>query len=304
MEEIIQNDQNQPIIEIQSKKNIYKYLFFVSIIVLLGVIIGFYFLLNNKIKQLETKQTTNTTSAIEKTTDISIATEITPTVIPTPKSIESTLTEYDSNNYLYTNNKFGFSLVVPKTFASDKENCKKVGDSYRTYIGTAPVTFFEDGDTYYFAGKYFYKLTGEQKITAEDGSYSLKFSGCQKENVSLNSIKDNSYNSYNTVFKFYAVEVKDDNELENYIKSKYGTGCRLGEKTLSSDDTYSVKILGDGKDLDNTLCPINFMVDTEYNPIKGKVVIFELGQDCSFNKETDYSGTCTALEIVKSLKFN
>ena len=283
--------------------NTYKYLFFISIIILVGVIIGFYLILNNKITQLSNKQTNNLTSTQTKTDqEIITENEIISTVIPTVVSTEPTLTENDANNYLYTNNKIGFSLVVPKTFASDKENCKKVDDSYQAYMGIAPVTFFENGDTFYFAGKYFYRLTGEQKITTgSGGAYITKFSGCQKEDVSLASIKNNSYT---TVFKFYTANVKNDNELENYIKSKYGTGCKLGEKTLSSNGTYSVKILGDGKELGETQCPINFMIDTEYNPTKGKVVIFELGQDCSFNKEiTPSYGKCTALEIVKSLKF-
>lgn len=307
MEEITQNPIIQPdqLVQLntptspQKNNNIYKYLFFLAIIVLLGVIVGFYFILNNKINQLTNNQLKN-----QKTSETPSAQSPTSNPVPNPTSVklESEFIEKDSNNYLYSNNKFGFSLVVPKTFASDQENCKKVGDSYQAFIGTAPVTFFENEDTFYFGGKYFYRLIGEQKIPVGNNSgYNTKFSGCQKEEVTLNSIQDNSYT---TVFKFYAANVKNDSELESYIKSKYGSSCKLGEKTSSGSDTYSVKILSDGKELGETQCPINFMIDTEYNPTKGKVVIFELGQACNFNKEINDNGTCTALEIAKSLKFN
>lgn len=293
----VQINQSQPLSS-NNKNNPYKILFFLAIIVLLGVTAGFYFIFNNKTNQLTNNQLNN-----QKTSEISPSSTIIPTSTLAPIQTQSTLTEKDSSNYLYTNNKFGFSLVVPKTFASDKENCKKVNDSYQTFISTAPVTFFEGDDTFYFGGKYFYRLIGEQKIPVGNGdAYNTKFSGCQKEEVTLTSIQDNSYT---TVFKFYAANVENDSELESYIKSKYGSGCKLGEKTSSSSDTYSVKILGDGKELGETQCPINFMVDVEYNPTKGKVVIFELGQACNFNKEVNSTtGKCTALDMVKSLKFN
>lgn len=275
------------------KANIYKYLFFIVLIILLIIFIGPYLIsvLNKKLTRL--------VSNVVYTERMEKINQSTP--IPTTKSDKSTLSVY-GDNYLYTNKKIGFSLIVPKEFASDKENCQKVDDSYQALIGIAPVTFFEDGDTFYFAGKYFYRLTGEQKVPSGNGGYyNSKFSGCEKEDVSISSIKDSSYT---TVFKFYAANVKNDNELENYIKSKYGSGCRLGEKTLFSPDTYSVKILGDGKGLDESQCPINFMIDTKYNPTKGKVVIFELGQACNFNKEINSTGSCTALEIARSITFN
>jgi len=88
--------------------------------------------------------------------------------------------------------------------------------------------------------------------------------------------------------------------LEQFIKSKYGSGCSLGDKTQSpTADIYNVKILGDGKDLEESQCPINFMVDTKYNPTKGVVVIFELGQACNLSQNQD----CADSKIVSSLKF-
>lgn len=71
MENINQMPNLQPIEPISPVKNqnIFKYLFIISIIVLLGVIISFYFVLNNKINQLSNKQSTEITSATTQITE-------------------------------------------------------------------------------------------------------------------------------------------------------------------------------------------------------------------------------------------
>lgn len=74
--------------------NIYKYLFFISMIVSLGVIVGFYFLLNNKINKLETKQIVDTTPAVEEVSTTPTKTEVVPTTTSTTKPTE-TLIEKD-----------------------------------------------------------------------------------------------------------------------------------------------------------------------------------------------------------------
>lgn len=63
-------------------KNIFKTLFVISLIVILGIITAFYFILNNKINQLNNKQTVETTPI---PTQIQTITNngITPTTIPT-----------------------------------------------------------------------------------------------------------------------------------------------------------------------------------------------------------------------------
>lgn len=81
----------QPIQSIQipkptKNKNIFKILFIVSLVVILGIIITFYFVLNNKINQLSNKQTTNITS-IPTQTITNTNNEIIPTAVPTSKKI-------------------------------------------------------------------------------------------------------------------------------------------------------------------------------------------------------------------------
>jgi hypothetical protein len=291
---------NQPDIPITPRNNnIYKYLFFIAIVILLGVIVGFYYVLNNKIDKLSNKQITDITSI--PTQKINIDSEITPTNVPTIASTKSTLVQKDANNNLYTNNKFGFSLVIPKSAISAIE-CRKESDSYRPNIGSVPIAFFENDDIVYLAADNFYRLTGEQKTS--DGR--SNFSGCEKLKTTFKLIETDRVSSDRFAsLKIYATNIKNDDELESYFKSKYGLGCRLGEKNLSDiPNVYNVKILSDGKDLVESQCPINFAITTEYNPIKGKLVIFELGQACNLYQDNHIGGGfCYDTDIVKSLKF-
>lgn len=288
MENAIQGSQSTQVNQPSSTNNPYKYLFFITVFILLATVGAFYFVLNNKINQIKSDQITHKTSTEEITQ--------TPTLTPQPtlNKQESTLTEYDSNYNLYTNHKFGFSLLVPKLALSSAE-CKKTADSYRPSSELTPITFFKNKDTIYLAADYFYHLTGEQK-TPEGKS---NFSGCEKLQTNFNLIENDKMSDIASL-KIYTTNVKDDNSLGEYLKSKYGSGCKVGEKTQSSiADVYNVKILGDGKDLGESDCPINFMVDVKYNPTKGTVVIFELGQSCNLYQGQD----CVDSKVVSSLKF-
>ncbi len=300
MDNINQNPEIQPIqsIEPVKKSNIFKYLFVASIIVILALIIGFYFLLNNKINQLNNKQTTElTTDLTQETTDNE---ETIPTIIPTLASTESTLIEKDANNNLYTNNKFGFSLTIPK-FASGSVECKKEPDSYRPNSGNVSINFFENKETIYLAADNFYSLTGEQK-TSEGIS---NFSRCEKLKTNFELIEEDKVSSGNiTSLKIYAANIKNDEELEQFIKSKYGSGCKLGKKTkIDTTEAFDVSILGDGKELGESECPMNFMVKLRYNQTKGKLVLFELGQACNLAKNST-GDSCYDSKIVDSLNFN
>lgn len=257
---------------VQNNKNIYKYLFFIAIIVLLGVVVGFYFLLNNKINKLETKKNIEITPTIEEISTIPTKTEVTPTAIPTTKSTESTLIEKDASNNLYTNNKVGFSLILPKTI--EINTCQKSDDSYG--LGGSEKTilnFFENGDIIYLAGNYFYNVTGGE--TTSKGNYI--YTGCQRIESTFNSVDQKAAKGGVDALKVYAANVKNESELLQFIKSKYGSACRLGEKVTGEGDFSIVKILGDGKPLDESNCQSNG-VKVSYSSTKNKVVIFEIGQ--------------------------
>lgn len=289
---------NQPNSSITPKNNTYKYLFFVAIIILLSVIIAFYFVLNNKINQLSNKQTVDTTTTTTQKINTSI--KISPTSIPTITFTESKLVQKDANNNLYINNKFGFSLVVPK-LATGSIECKKGPDSYIPTYGLVPIAFFENDDTIYLAANNFYRVTDDRSTEDNPNNPGI----CEKLKTTFDLIEKDRVSGGNiSSLKIYATNIKNDNELESYFKSKYGSGCRLGKKTLSEiPDVYTVEISSDGNDLDESNCPINFALVTKYNPIKRKLVIFELGQACNLDKGQSIGSGCNDQEIMKSFKF-
>ena len=104
----------------QNNKNIYKYLFFIAIIILLGVIVGAYFLLNNKINKLETKQIVDTTPVVEEISTIPTKTETIPTAIPTieKETITPTKPKVDPlkeiSTLLNPTNKPNFTVTISK----------------------------------------------------------------------------------------------------------------------------------------------------------------------------------------------
>lgn len=279
MEDINQTLETQPIqpistLEPVKDKNIFKILFIVSLVVILGIIIAFYFILNSKINQSSNKKTAEITSVPTQTiTNNEIIPTSVPAIISTTKSTESTLVEKDANNNLYTNNKFGFSLILPKTI--EESTCQKSEGSYG--LGgneKVALNFFENGDTVYLAGNYFYNVSGGKTTSA--GNYI--YTDCQKIESTFDSIDKKAAKGGSDALKIYAANVKSDDELEQFIKSKYGSGCSLGEKTVGEGDFSIVKITGDGKPLDETKCVANGM-KIDYSQLKNKAVIFEVGQD-------------------------
>jgi hypothetical protein len=165
-----------------------------------------------------------------------------------------------------------------------------------------PVRIYEDGDTTYIAGEYYHELSGETKETSADGGTRTFYSECQAVTVNLDLLRDPD-NYHHTMWKLVAVEVHDDAELEAFIKSRYGSGCSIKEKEATGQDgVYRVRIQGDGKDLSETLCPLNYGTVVKYYPEGNKVIAWDLGQAGTFVGALDYSVTYD-LEMVDSFYF-
>jgi hypothetical protein len=77
--------------------------------------------------------------------------------------------------------------------------------------------------------------------------------------------------------------VHSDDELDAFVKARYGSGCSVGEREASDQDgVYRVRIQGDGKDLSETQCPVNYATMVKYAPEANKVVAWNLGQAYTF----------------------
>lgn len=209
----------------------------------------------------------------------------------------SSLTSIDQTWDLYTNKKYGFSIKVPKKmFHGYGSECEWKIDSYRPKGGIVPVKIFED-ENIYISSEYFYKLTGE---TVRNNIY--YYSGCDKVINSLSYLKDYK-NKYVQSWEFVIREISNDIELENFIKERYGSGCKLGSKNPSSQSgVFDISIQGDSKDLVETNCPLNYMTVLKYYPAKNKAVSWNLGQAHTFVADESYQNVYDQ-RMVDSFKF-
>jgi hypothetical protein len=224
-------------------------------------------------------------------------------VIAQPSQVtltQPTLTSIDDIWNQYTNPALGFSLKVLKNMMEYYGQCyynDKNGDhSYRPQEAAVPVKIFEEGNMVYIAAEYIYKLTGETKQNSR--SY---FSGCNKTPNTAETVKDMK-NYYSPAWRIQINKVSNDNELEQFLKTRYGEGCSLGaQKPTKQTGVFDIEIKGDGKDLGETKCPLNYMTVVKYYPAKQKVAAWDIGQACNFYYPT--IDTCRDQEMTDSFTF-
>jgi hypothetical protein len=214
---------------------------------------------------------------------------------------DSEITSLDETWNLYTSNGQGFSIKFPKTMASYGGSCtwNEEQGSYRPQNAIVPVKIFEDSDAVYIAPEYYYELAGER--IEDHKSY---YDECNQVANSLELLRDpeNLYASIQ-MWKLVAKEIHDDAELEGFLKDRYGSGCSLGEKEPTGQDgVYRVRILGDGKDLGKTQCPLNYGTVVKYYPAGNKVVVWDTGQAATFLADVNHGGSHDG-EMVDSFSF-
>lgn len=245
-----------------------------------------YFWQNNPQPQLDSQQTTINTSGIENQLNGQNSAPTTTLENPTG----SKLISVDDAWNLYTNYDLGFSIKVPKLMAHGYgKMCSWEVDSYRPVEGNVPTKIFEDlnNSQVYLSSEFFYTM-GDEKIV--DGLH--YYGTCDKTVNSLDQLKDKD-NFRQMYWKIQvAKDVKNQQELTQLIKDHYGTGCQIGEQKPSTQvGAYEVSILGDGKDLSESKCPINYAYTIKYNPEKNIVVFWNMGQYVAFNIISEVNGS-------------
>lgn len=205
------------------------------------------------------------------------------------KSIDKTWNRYTSIVY-------GFSIKVPKaSWFGDAKCAYTTADndhSYRPKGGYLPVQVFADGANRYIAQASYSELTG---ATIQNGVY--YYSGCVKRTNSAALLKKN----HELDWKMSVHTVKNEKALTALIKKEYGSSCAWKKSKSTQTGVYDVSIVGDGKDLFSTLCPVNFAVAIKYYPAKHKVAYWNLGQATSF--ATRDGKKIYDQDMVKSFRF-
>ena len=211
---------------------------------------------------------------------------------------DSELTSVDSIWDLYTNHKFGFSIKVPKQFYHFYgAACSFDNNSYRPQGALVPTKIFEGPDSVYISSEYFYNLSGE---TIQD--YVYYYSQCTAITNNYSTLETYLYPQQQS-WRFVIESAANDSELESFLQDRYGSGCSLGDQEPTSQaGVFDVKILGDGKDLGETACPLNYATEVRYYPAKNKVIAWDLGQAFTFAVDADYMDAYD-LQMVDSFRF-
>lgn len=184
----------------------------------------------------------------------------------------------------YTNNKYGFSIEVPKEFLSGNGGyCTKEDDSYRPKSAMVPTAIVEDGDNFYITESYTYQVTGGHEVA--DGTTS--FSGCKKVEASADTIKQHkeSIGSLEDDFISLAVMPITVTNAKDMAEATKKTKQILGENVIvtgfKNNKTGKWQDVEVTCDRDQELC-LNFGFQLRYYETQHKLVYIEQGQDYKF----------------------
>lgn len=246
-----------------------------------------------------------TTPTIAPTVTESPLPTLTPT--PTPEAVKWTK---------YTSKTLGFSISMPeKVYGFD--GC----DSSDNFL--VPLKAFEDNvnNAAYIVPEYYYdNYYGSDIKNPKPG-----ISNCETKTYSLQLAKDETQDkgldgkyiaSSGKPFLGIAIRIKNiknDTELNKFIKDNYGSGCLMESKTLWPQQSGVYEIIlnafkdakGNDTDLGSTVCPVNYVYKILYSPEKSKAMLVKLGQECNFqtNPANLTSYACYDEDMIKSFRF-
>jgi len=205
-------------------------------------------------------------------------------VIESPNKA-SEITDLDDTWNQFTDHRLGFSIEFPKEMVTFRGSCtwNEEESSFRPELAPVPVQIFEDTDAVYIAAEQYYELAGERR----DGGRAY-YDECNLVTNSLELLQDPD-GFKEPYWELVVKDIHSDAELDSFIKERYGAGCSAGEQVSSTQDgVYDVKIQGDGKDLAESQCPMNYVTVVKYYPEGNKVVAWDRGQANSFVADVSY----------------
>jgi hypothetical protein len=110
-------------------------------------------------------------------------------------------------------------------------------------------------------------------------------------------------NSYPSPWHIVILDIENEKDLDLIIKQKLGSGCSYKSKiTTNFEGNYRIEIDGDGQDLGETLCPVNYANYIIYSPSVKKIAFWSLGQECNIGLGF-MANNCFDQEISDSFHF-
>lgn len=200
----------------------------------------------------------------------------------------------------YTNSELGFSIKYPK-MVYGVYRCSPNKPFY------VPLKVFEDNSngTVYVAEEYYYDN--------RDSNTQNNTETCKKNIYSLESLTKEK-ESYGNPFLsrvFVIKSIKNDTELNEFIKTTYGSGCSVEKKTPwePQGGVYKIDVKGEGwdktTDFESTTChlPMSTLIIL-YDNTMGKFMSVNLGQECGFGTDPSLQPyKCYDEEMINSFRF-
>lgn len=222
---------------------------------------------------------------------ISSSSAPTPTITPPPEVWET-----------YTNSQLGFSIKYPQmVYGVYKCEPKK---SFYT-----PVKIFEDNGNgiTYVTQEYYYQAPYSSELRDYTGP-------CEKITYSLESLKKEK-EEYGNPFLAWVINIKNiknDVELNKFIKDYYGSTCSIEKKTpwKQQEGVYEITLKGEDWDKEIkseaaacrlAMSPLVIL----YKPGIQKIMSVDLGQGCVFGIiETDGKDyQCNDINMINTFRF-
>ncbi len=235
-------------------------------------------------------------------------TPTTPTVSvspsPTP-SLTPTVTPPQEVWQTFTSSELSFSMKYPQMVYG--ANRCALNDHF-----WVPLKIFEDkkNRATYITEEYYYDNWSD-KLQSNTGP-------CKKITYSLESLQNEKEKAQEGEFSLWwkpflgwaisTSDIKNENELNLFIKNNYGEGCLIKNKiNWIQNGVFEINL--EEKNLKNegidTACPLNYSYKILYSPKKNKIASIKLGQECSFYTDPDSSSyKCYDEEIINSFIFN
>lgn len=168
----------------------------------------------------------------------------------------------------YKNEEYGFSFNYPLSSINNKWWGNLAEE--KPYLDLLlPNQVLSKNNNFYLTQKYDVELdwkTGELIKT---------------ENNFIPEYKEGD-RSYPLPWHIIIFDVENERDLDLIIKKKLGSGCSYKTKIATNfTDNFRVEIDGDGKDLGETLCPVNYANYIIYSSQAKKVAFWSVGQECN-----------------------
>ncbi len=234
----------------------------------------------------------------------SILDEMQPTGDVQPAESAAELVEIDENWNQYTNYHLGFSMLVPKMqFRHDADcywNETESDSSYRPSGDVVPVIVIESEDRVFITGEFYSELTLPMQIPSGNG-YRTEFDGCEQVMNDLDRMLATEETSF--FWEIVVWDIASQADLEAMVDAIYGECFSVGViSPLDGREFQHVRVQGDGKPVEESICLLNGSYVFYYSPTMGKAATWLTGQSFHFPADAEYSETYDE-QMVESFAF-